>query len=447
MKKTLKGEVTVFLSLLLGVILVFIYALVDSETWGAWKSYERGKAELAVSSVFAEYNTTLFDEYHIFALDATYESGTYYIDNVRDRLEFYGMENMEWEVDQLQLLSDGNGAAYKEQILAYMKAKYGVTDLENLWGDTSLWETQRIEGEDIYEEMDASEDSLSGYTDSLSSLWSLDVLNLVISDSSLLSTNSVSADSLSSNRTLEKGIACYEISSENTMVNKVLISEYILEHFSHVTDTIDEDELASEGLLYEVEYILEGEYTDEDNLRGVVNQILLLRIPVNYTCLLQSGTKMAEIKALALTMSTALGMPLLEEAVEQALLLSWAYAESILDLRVLLSGKKVPLIKTAEDWQLDLSGLFTLGTSQDSEVGQEDDGGLGYEDYLRILLYLTEEDALIEGAMDMMEMDMQLHLGCSYFQVDTCITQIEYLNRSEASSGYTYEFPVTFTYR
>ena len=37
-----------------------------------------------------------------------------------------------------------------------------------------------------------------------------------------------------------------------------------------------------------------------------------------------------------------------------------------MDLRTILSGGRVALVKTAENWQLSLSGLMTLGTDSDS---------------------------------------------------------------------------------
>ena len=47
----------------------------------------------------------------------------------------------------------------------------------------------------------------------------------------------------------------------------------------------------------------------------------------------------------------------------QGILLAWAYGEAIMDIRTLISGGKVPLVKNAEDWKLSLSGLMQLGSA------------------------------------------------------------------------------------
>ena len=57
------------------------------------------------------------------------------------------------------------------------------------------------------------------------------------------------------------------------------------------------------------------------------------------------------------------------EAVAQALLLAWALGESVMDLRSLMKGGKVPLVKSTETWQLSLAGLMTLGTEDDHGEG------------------------------------------------------------------------------
>src|SRR5699024_11375654 len=65
----------------------------------------------------------------------------------------------------------------------------------------------------------------------------------------------------------------------------------------------------------------------------------------------------------------------------RSLLAAWAYGESIMDLRALAAGKKVPAIKTKETWKLSLSNLLKLGTSEDAGTDSGEDDGTDYEDY------------------------------------------------------------------
>ncbi len=446
----LKGEVTIFLSLLLGLILLFLSALIQSATVAVDKSYARSKANLAVESVFAEYHQTLMEEFHIFALDGTYESGNYEIENLENRLGYYGLESEKLEVTQLQLLSDQGAAAYEEQIITYMTQKYGITYLEDLLGTWSIGETQRVEGEesDALDQLKAEMGELEvevDYLEQLDFLYKLPILSLVVPETSTLSQGAMEADTLPSNRVLETGVASYDLDNSNTIWNQMLVSEYILDHFTTALDTPQELEDATK-CTYEVEYILAGEDSDEENLEEVANQILLIRMGVNYIYLMESTTKKAEVSALALTIATAAGFPLMSEALEQVLLIGWAYGEGIMDVKSLMEGNALSLVKSEEEWQLSLSNLFDLGTEDVNVSTANAEDGMGYEDYLRVLLYLEGYDIQIMRSLDMVEYRMIETYGLEYFQVDTCITQLQFLNTWQVGMGYTYEFPVAFTY-
>lgn len=464
----LKAEVTVFMSMLLVLLMGFIGALMESATVAASKSYERGITDLAVESVFAEYHTTLLEEFHIFAVEMTYETGNYDLEKIQNRLMFYGADETDWEVTQLQLLSDAGAASYEEQILTYMKEKYGIDKLTSLFGDSDSWETQRVDGEsateesksvnqDLEQQVEEAEGTLStedNPLDNIEKIKSGSILSLVVEDMSALSTQTIDRGALPSNRSLNTGIDSYKLSNSNAYMNRVLVSEYILDHFQVASDALTSDTNSdtnsntnSNTLQYEVEYILEGSDSDQENLEGVVQKLLVMRTGANYVCLTQSTVKKAEVSALALTIATASAMPYLSEVIEQALLLAWAYGESIMDIRSLLSGHRVELVKSEEAWQLDLSSLMDLGGDSDSQDGLDMEDGLSYEEYLRILLYLEDKDSMVLRSLDMVEQRLRVTNDLSYFLVDQCMTQIEYQSYKEVSGGYTYEFPVAFTYK
>lgn len=474
MKKKLRAEVTVFLSLLMITMLLFITALIESSTIHISKAYAREGAERAIESVFAEYHQKLLEEFGIFVIEGTYETGNDMLGQVLDRLTFYGTDSMEWEVTQLQLLSDEGGAAYEEQIIAYMSQKYGLDYLDGVLEDVEIWEVQQTEGITAIEELGASTDSLLEQMDDIVAqtdtqvvqenmelemegtalenvyqLQGVSILNLVVEDVDQLSNHSVTSATLVSQRELETGTNSYALESSG-ITNSILVKEYMLEFYQSASDSLndaEESSLETGALQYELEYILQGKDSDIENLEGVVNQILLIRTGLNYTCLMQSVTKRAEVSTAALGIATASGMPVLQPVIEQALLLGWAYGESIVEVRSLLSGKKIPLMKTELDWQLSLSGLATLGTEEDAVEGQDIEGGVDYEEYLRILIYLEDKESVIWRGLDMLEQRMQVTYSLDYFQVDRCITQLELRNTSTVTGGLTYEFPVSFTYK
>ena len=127
---------------------------------------------------------------------------------------------------------------------------------------------------------------------------------------------------------------------------------------------------------YQVEYILQGKGNDLDNLRGMANQILLVREAANVAYLFSDGQKKSEARGAALLITGVLGMPELEEPVTQLILFAWGYAESVKDLRMLFDGEKVPVIKDSGSWNTPFSQLLTFrGHLSEYPRGQK---GLGY---------------------------------------------------------------------
>ncbi len=460
----LKAEVTVFLSLLLMLLIAFIGVLIDSSAVNVSKSYARGESDRAIESVFAEYHQELMNEFGIFGVEATYETGNYYTGNLIERLQFYGSESVTWEITQLQLLTDQNGAAFEEQILAYMNQKYGITYLESLGININSLESQRTEGETVTNNLTESTDSIFDQVDeegniveledetitNITNLQKMGILELVLEDTSLLSNVAIDSSGLVSNRTRQSGINSYGLANSSASTSNILVSEYVLDQYDSYIDllALGENSVSTGNLQYEVEYILEGKSSDRDNLEGVVNKILFMRMGVNYTCLMQSSTMRAEVSAMALSIATASGAVVLQPVIEQALILGWSYGESVMDMRSLLSGKRVALIKSELDWQLGLSGLMTLGTKEDAQfAGNDMSGGVNYEGYLKILLYLESKDNLLWRGLDMIEQRLQVEKGLTYFRVDYCVTQLECIATSSVMSDYTYEYPTMFGYQ
>lgn len=76
------------------------------------------------------------------------------------------------------------------------------------------------------------------------------------------------------------------------------------------------------------------------------------------------SVKKSEAMALAATISTLLLIPEAAEAVKQLILLAWAAGEGVIDIRSLLSGNKVPLVKTSDNWQLTAAILIHTGNEE-----------------------------------------------------------------------------------
>ncbi|MDE6518557.1 MAG: hypothetical protein K2L18_12055, partial [Acetatifactor sp.] len=137
--------------------------------------------------------------------------------------------------------------------------------------------------------------------------------------------------------------------------------------------------------------------------------------------LLEDGTKRAEVETAAAVLSGVIALPELQPVFETALILTWAYLESLYDVKTLLAGGRVELIKTDANWHYSLNNIW----NPQAEAAKEEGAGLSYEDYLRILLYVQSPDILAMRFMDLMEMDIRQTSGNSCFRMDGCIDGLE----------------------
>lgn len=138
----------------------------------------------------------------------------------------------------------------------------------------------------------------------------------------------------------------------------------------------------------------QGRESDKGNLETVAKKLVMLRFVPNYIYLQTSSTKQAEARAAAGTLCTLLAVPAVTEAAAQGILLAWAYGESVMDVRSLLDGQKAAITKDDTNWQLSLSGLMKLGTDEDTGTGMDVQDGMGYKDYMRMLLFLEGKERM-----------------------------------------------------
>ena len=70
-----RGEITVFLSLLLSVVLFFFQVLFQSAGYALFRSQLEEALELCEYAVLSEYHRTLWERYELFYLDLGYGGG------------------------------------------------------------------------------------------------------------------------------------------------------------------------------------------------------------------------------------------------------------------------------------------------------------------------------------------------------------------------------------
>ena len=173
----------------------------------------------------------------------------------------------------------------------------------------------------------------------------------------------------------------------------------------------------------------------------------MLRFVPNYAYIQTDSQKKAEAEAAALALCTLIALPTVTEAAAQGILLAWAFGETLIDIRALLKGSKVPIVKSKESWQLQLSALLTLGTDTDYTEGQDAEDGLDYREYIRMLLFLGDRESVGMRALDMMEQSLRQEKGLTFFRADQCISKVEIETGCPLRRGITYQFSTYYGYR
>lgn len=446
-KRTVRGEITAFLSLVFVLLVSFILALTESSMIQTSKNQKRMDVDRALYSVFGEYQKDLLEDYDIFAFDMSYGSGQFEEDLLLNRMAYYGNPGIEQEITDLQFLTDNGGQAFREQVLAYMESKDGIDLIQNLVGLSEKWEEQEIKGEAVSEEIDQligqNEEILPEEFDGITEAKKSGLLSLVLPKTFILSSKSVNQAEMLSAGNKESGWGSFpQRSNTGGIKGKVLYEQYILETFGSATEPHGKNR----NLDYEIEYMISGKSSDEENLRSVVRQLFCFRLAMNYVYLLSDAKKQGEAEVLALALAAVALHPEAAEGLKQILLLLWCFGESVMDLRALLSGKRAALMKSEETWQLSLESVFRIGSGEDGMEGMDAEDGMTYMQYLQILLFMKGEEELTMRTLDRIEQNIRFEKGHSHFHADQCVTKLKVKSTAEIRTGITYSFPAYFGY-
>lgn len=470
-----EGSVSIYLALTFTIMLSLILVIVEGARENAVRMKLECAMDLSLSSIFAEYNRPLLKQYDLFFIDTSYGLEGASIDRLEGHLESYLEDNFamneepgivknllelyteEVNITDYSLASDEEGLLIKRQAVSYMKDLYGATYLNELkrqldsaqkeglftrdvtaerLANQSAIDSVEIPpkqiGEDEWEEVE-----LNNPADAVNS--TRGILSLVIDGEKELSLSGVSLSNYISQRNCNKGSGLSGREDKGAM-DELIFNEYLLKKCGCYTDPKE-----SGALEYQIEYILEGKSNDIENLKAVVNKLLLIRETANVIYLFSDSAKMAEAEALAIAVTSAVAMPELSELVKISLLFAWAYAESVYDVRSLLQGGRIPLLKTGETWHYSLSGMLDFASDTAVEEGTEG-AGLSYGDYLRVFLAIEGEREKTFRAMDIIEMDVRKCPGNSYFRLDTCVDYIEATVYTGSRYGFSHEITRSYYY-
>ena len=451
-----KGSMTIAMSLMLLAFLPLIAVTIRASQTACARVQSVNGIDTALYSLFSEYDKELLETYNLFFLDAGYGTGKLDIGQMISQAEHYakpvlssGMTRCSIQAcgaEGFRLASDRKGKAVEQQIIRYMKGNLGAAGIEKLKDKleenrTILQQQEEIQAQGMEETVPENAAPMEGISaennplEIIKSLKNNGFLGLVLPADTQVSEKVQPLGEVLSHRTIETGQGDFaQMDVKSSVTDKLLIQEYVLEKLGTFTEP------GKEGALdYQAEYVLGGKASDKENLSYVVNRLLLIREPANLAFLYTDAQKRAELEACAAALSFLLLIPEGMELVQGVLAAGWAYVESLSDVRILLSGGKVPLIKDSTAWKTQLENL-NQNTSITGGRGQD------YEEYLRILFTFAPKDKSLMRTMDMIEQNICKTEGRENFRFDVCVDAVSLSFLIKGPNNMTWQADRFYTY-
>lgn len=446
--KKAAGQITVWTALCFLVFLGLYLVCLQS----VQKQYQKKQAEQAVEagmfSLFSEYEPHLLKQYDLFFLDTSFGGGAERTDELSSHLWQFvennaasdGLSLQGVDIKSMVRMTDGSGAALFRQGVEIMKEKTGVSLaedwlLQELFVEGSEENTRKFQEdcEDYegtvrdYEDEEEEEEDEDGEDRSLDpearqwdGLWNGFTLDKAVPEEYQLSTKSAVLENVPSHRELSVGVGL-SAGTENQIIQKQWFISYLCEYMDHAQEMLPK--ARTEGYLdYQLEYIIAGKSSDQENLGDVIGRLLLIREGMNYVFLLTHPALREKAELLSLVLAGMTGNGGLIKSLEQLILLGWAYGESLVEVRQLLQGYELVAVKTEADWQVSLSGLLPALSDPgryDTQVQRQD--GISYETCLRIFLMLQPAETLSMRAIDVIEGEVRQMDGFLKLHLDHCV--------------------------
>ncbi len=465
-----EGYLTVYLTLCLTIILSLYLVLIDGARRNGAGMEAICATEAGLQSIMAEYHRELLEQYNLFAIDSSYGSAVcgkknteaHLMEYIKKNLDvgdvllggylyrdFFGLRVDDAKLTGVSLLTDGAGSVFRQRAVEAVKDDVGMNLLGSLQEWMNVIEVNGLDKSTPQEDKEKIDKEIQSYngkevqiseeetvvveiqnpTGQLEVERKKGILSLVTEGE--LSENAIVSTGLIQSR-MEQGninLGNMEIVQSEDLVSRFLFQEYLLRYMGHFGKESDKDVLR-----YQLEYLIAGKDSDVENLRSVANRISVMREAANAAYLFTDKQKWLEIQGAAALVCGAFALPALIPLVQTAILLGWAYAESVYDVKTLLAGGKIPLMKNKSTWHYGLKTALA-GQLVESET---QGSGLAYEDYLRILMMLTDLDVLTARAMNMVEADIRGTPGNSKFRLDVCMDKLEVSVDISSSHGYKF---------
>lgn len=452
-----RGSITVFSAISMMLIVSLLFALLESARVYGLDYYAEVQTDAGVISACAEYQPLLWQKYRLLALDAAYGGEEFSMDNVtrhiREKIEknlnhditilnFLGIDLFQLNLKEAtpisyQLMTDGNGEVFLNQISEVMKEMLPIEMAEELYKSYTKGEEIENGQEDVTVSVDNAQTMIQEAKEQkqaegqaqdisieenplefVSDVKKSGLLNLVLEDTSGVSAEKIDLSDALENRSRQEGNI--QLSVQADWYRKILVLKYLEEYYTNYTNGLEGHDLA-----YEMEFIIGGKESEEKNLEKAVNRLVLIREAANVTYILSDRDKMN----LAETLANAIGVLFSGNqaavmAIKIAIVGAWAFLESVLDLRTLLGGGRIALIKNEDEWTTDVENLAE--SFQSSAKAKECESGWYYREYLQQIIFFMRNEELAYRMMEVIEHYLRKEEESKYGCMDHMVVRMNY---------------------
>ena len=493
MKLRRTGSITIFMSLMLMVVASLLFALLEVSRFMMLKMTAVLNSQSVTESLFAEYHVPAYQNYHLLMFDSSYDSGQLLLSKVNQKMQELGQENLnptvigfgrysnflqmnvtESSVVRYELATDQNAEPLLKQISQFMKKEFAADLAEDVYKKVTDVQQSGKQGEKADQYLDGALETIEQAKESeqeaanrklvlrsnakskgqavlsqkadlkaerntdssmgtevenpmeeIKNAKSSPLLSQILSSEVGVSSKQISKEDAIEKRTLNVGN--YDSSGSFGMMDKIVILQYLKKYTSNF---INKDSMPH-ALAYEQEYLLFGKDSDEDNLKKMASRLLLIREGINFAYLMTDTVKCEEAFAVAASIAAVAQIPAAVKAIQMGILASWAYAESIAELRTLFTGGKIAVVKASENWTVSLTEAASV-PFQNAIKSKEVQSGLEYEDYLQTFLAIENIKKIGNRFANLLEKNIRLYKGYEQVKLDCMITAMETTHKYHA---------------
>lgn len=469
LSKRYQGSITIYFTLLITVMGSLLLCLVEASRWYGLKQDAKEWSNLSVESLFAEYDRKALETYDLFMLDGSFGRQELSLGVAEGKMEYRLCQNFTTNqgsnyyplsvncvtVDNYHLITDCGGKIF--QTMAAQAMKYHLTqkEIENMKKNREPLQEKQIALDEkieqaantlqqLKEEEEArkkqQETAHEDNTDQNTSFINVykgsggnnnnplnyyktyqknGLLALVCPTGQIVSDKKMSLTGSLKQRRKQEGSGAVELSG--SAMDRLFMQEYIKQYSGNYLTPKEEGCLS-----YGTEFVIVGKGSDKENLASIVKRILIIREAINYQILQNSPQKQAQAMTVAGVLAGALASPEAVHAIKTGILAVWALAESVEDVKILMNGKKLPIVKTQSDWKTDLSHLGAEAGADETKSE-----GLDYENYLDGFLALSSCNHLAIGQMTLMEWQLE-KIHQRKIHMDDMVVQMQTVTDYEA---------------